>query len=54
MMKSVVYVWAYYTLYCMCDNKQTHSSSSSWSWCNQGTAAETDAIGAQFGLTMWD
>ena len=44
-MKSAVYVWAYYTLYCVCsacDNKQTHSSSS-WSRHSQGAVRSDHA-----------
>ena len=59
MMKSVVYVWAYYTLYCVRNNKQqqlvrTQSGSSKLSGRNQGAAAEADAVGVEFGLTTRD
>jgi len=44
MMKSVVYVWAYYTLYCVCviTSRCTRAAA----------AAEVDAVGVQFSLTM--
>jgi len=45
-MKSVVYLWAYYFVLRVCDNKHLHPSScwkahsrgtASWSGCNRGT-----------------
>ena len=53
-----------YLCFVLCDNKQMHSRSSSWSECNwgaaswsrhnQGAAAEADPVRVQFGLTMRD
>jgi len=59
-----VYVGLLYFVLHVRDNKQTHSSSSNWRECswgaanwsrsNRGTAAEADAIRAQFSLTKED
>jgi len=45
MMKSVVYVWAYYNCYCVC---------AITSRCTWATAAEADTVRVQFGLTTWN
>ena len=42
MMKSVVYVWAYYTLYCVCVITSRHT---------RAAAAEENAVGEQ--QLMW-
>jgi len=43
MMKYVVYVWAYYALLCVHDNKQTYWSSSSWRGYRQGAVLSDHA-----------
>ena len=44
---SVVYVWAHYTLHCVCVITSRHTR-------NRGAAAEVDAVRAHFGLTTRD
>ena len=60
-MKSVVYVWAYYTLcrVCMVTSRRTLAAAEGDAIGEQqlkrmqsGVVAKADAIGAQFGLTM--